>query len=115
MPSYAFAIGNVRMYLRIGPKTRTYRRFSKTRPDARTEAKKEDVSGETRTYGNPKSVISYGMSWTGQGGGVAVDWCEAGVRSTAAARKPQRHGAPADENRESTNPDGGPADEGAAE
>ena len=23
MPSYAFAVGNVRMYLRIGPKTRT--------------------------------------------------------------------------------------------
>ena len=36
MPLYAFAIGNVRMYLRIGPKTRTNRRFSKTRPDART-------------------------------------------------------------------------------
>ena len=53
MPSYAFAIGNVRMYLQIGPKTRTNRRFSKTRLDARTKAKKEDVSGETRTYGNP--------------------------------------------------------------
>jgi len=51
MPSYAFAIGNVRMYLRIGPKTRTNRRFSKTRPD---KGQKEDVSGETRTYGNPK-------------------------------------------------------------
>jgi len=50
MPSYAFAIGNVRMYLQIEPKTRTNRRFSKTRPDARTKAKKEDVSGETRTY-----------------------------------------------------------------
>jgi len=44
MRSYAFAIGNVRMYLRIGPKTRTTRR---------TKAKKEDVSGETRTYDNP--------------------------------------------------------------
>jgi len=53
MPSYAFAIGNVRMFLRIEPKTRTNRRFSKTRPDARTEAKKEDVSGKNRTYGNP--------------------------------------------------------------
>lgn len=31
-------------------KTRT---FLKTRPDTRTGAKKEDVSGETRTYGNP--------------------------------------------------------------
>jgi len=56
MPSYAFAIGNVRMYLRIGPKTRTNRRFSKTCPDTRTKGKKEDVSGETRTYGNPKDV-----------------------------------------------------------
>jgi len=27
--------------------------FWKTRPDARTGAEKEDVSGETRTYGNP--------------------------------------------------------------
>ena len=26
--------------------------FRKTRPDARTGAEKEDVSGETRTYGN---------------------------------------------------------------
>jgi len=25
----------------------------KTLPDARTKAEKEDVSGETRTYGNP--------------------------------------------------------------
>ena len=57
MPSYAFAIGNVRMYLRIGPKTRTNRRFSKTRPDAQTKAKKENVSGETRTYGNPTRTI----------------------------------------------------------
>src|SRR6218665_3052464 len=31
-------------------KTRT---FLKNRPDARTGAEKEDVSGETRTYGNP--------------------------------------------------------------
>ena len=38
-----------------GAKTRTKRRFLKTRPDARTEAQKEDMSGETRTYGNPKS------------------------------------------------------------
>ena len=53
MPPYACAIGNVRKYLLIGPKTPTNRRFSKTRPDARTKAKKEDVSGETRTYGNP--------------------------------------------------------------
>ena len=29
--------------------------FWKTRPDARTGAEKEDVSGETRTYGNPIS------------------------------------------------------------
>ena len=50
MPSYAFAIGNVWTYLWIGPKTRTNCRFLKT---ARTKAKKEDVSGETRTYGNP--------------------------------------------------------------
>ena len=49
MPLYAFALGNVRIYLRIGPKTRTNRRFSKTRPDARTEAQKEDVSGETQS------------------------------------------------------------------
>jgi hypothetical protein len=34
----------------VGPKTRTNRRFLKTRPDARTDAQKEDVSGETRTY-----------------------------------------------------------------
>ena len=27
--------------------------FRKTRPDARTGAEKVDVSGETRTYGNP--------------------------------------------------------------
>ena len=46
MPSYAFAIGNVRMYLRIGPKTRTTRRFSKTRPDARTKAKKRTCPGK---------------------------------------------------------------------
>jgi len=56
MLSYAFAIGNVRMYLRIGPKTRKNRRFSITRPDARTKAKKEDVSGETRMYDNPTDV-----------------------------------------------------------
>jgi len=41
------------MYLRIGPKTRTNRRLSKTRPDAQTDAQKEDVSVETWTYGNP--------------------------------------------------------------
>jgi len=35
MPSYAFAISNVRMYLRIGPKSRTNRRYSKT-PENRT-------------------------------------------------------------------------------
>ena len=29
------------------------RKFLKNRPDARTGAEKEDVSGETRTYGNP--------------------------------------------------------------
>ena len=52
MPSYAFAIGNVRMYLRIEPKTRTNRRFSKTHPDARAKA----VSRETRTCGNPKCI-----------------------------------------------------------
>ena len=67
MPSYAFAIGNVRMYLRIGPKTRTNRRFSKTRPDAQTKAKKEDVSGETRTYGNP--------IWTASKNGTDVARC----------------------------------------
>ena len=62
MPSYAFAIGNVRMYLRIGPKTRTNRRFSKTRPDARTKAKKEDMSGETRTYDNARGRRSTALS-----------------------------------------------------
>ena len=46
MPSYAFAIGNVRVYLRIGPKTRTNRRFSKTRLDARTKAKKRTCPGK---------------------------------------------------------------------
>jgi len=56
MPSYAFAIGNARMYLRIGPKTRTNRRLSITHPDARTKAKKEDVSGETSTYGKPNQT-----------------------------------------------------------
>jgi len=35
-------------------KTRT---FLKTRPDTRTGAEKEDVSGETRTYGNPTHNI----------------------------------------------------------
>jgi len=35
-------------------KNRTNRQFLKTRPDARTEAQKEDVSGETRTYGKPR-------------------------------------------------------------
>ena len=62
MPSYAFAIGNVRMYLRIEPKTRTNRRFSKTRPDARTKAKKEDMSGETRTCDNPRGRRSTALS-----------------------------------------------------
>ena len=62
MPSYAFAIGNVRMHLRIGPKTRTNRRFSKTRPDARTKAKKEDMSGETRTYDNARGRRSTALS-----------------------------------------------------
>jgi len=38
VPLYAFAIGNVRIYLRIWPNTRTIRRFSKTHP-----AQKEDV------------------------------------------------------------------------
>ena len=38
----------------MGQKTRTKRRFLKTRPDARTEAQKEDMSGQTRTYGNPR-------------------------------------------------------------
>jgi len=28
--------------------------FRKTHPDTRTWAEKEDVSGETRTYGNPR-------------------------------------------------------------
>ena len=37
----------------------TNRRFSKTRPDARTLAKKEDVSGETRTYGNPSYTYEH--------------------------------------------------------
>ena len=32
--------------------------FRKTCPDARTGAEKEDASGETRTYGNPRSVKS---------------------------------------------------------
>jgi len=35
-------------------KTRT---FLKTRPDTRTGAEKEDVSGETRTYGNPRYLL----------------------------------------------------------
>ena len=42
-----------------GAKTRTKRRFLKTRPDARTEAQKEDMSGETRTYGNPNYTKPY--------------------------------------------------------
>jgi len=44
----------------IGAKNRTNCQFLKIRPDARTEAQKEDMSGETRTYGNPscKSVGS---------------------------------------------------------
>jgi len=54
MPPYTFAVGNVRMYLRIGPKTRTNRLFSKTRPD---KGQKEYVSGETRTYGNPSIAV----------------------------------------------------------
>jgi len=53
MPSYAFAIGNFRMYLRIGPKPGQTADFRKP---ARTKAKKEDVSGETQTYGNPKVI-----------------------------------------------------------
>ena len=32
--------------------------FRKTRPDARTCIEKEDESGETRTYGNPKRAIN---------------------------------------------------------
>ena len=35
-------------------KTRT---FLKNRPDTRTEAEKEDVSGETLTYGNPSYIV----------------------------------------------------------
>jgi len=31
--------------------------FLKIHPDASTEAQKEDVSGETRTYGNPRYFI----------------------------------------------------------
>jgi len=31
--------------------------FRKTRPDARTGAEKEDVSGETRSYGNPTTAV----------------------------------------------------------
>jgi len=38
MPSYPFAIGNVRIYLRIRPKTCTNHRFSKTHLDAYTES-----------------------------------------------------------------------------
>ena len=34
-------------------KTRTKTIFRESRPDARTGAQKEDMSGETRTYGNP--------------------------------------------------------------
>ena len=34
-------------------KNQTYRQFLKTRPDAQTEAQKEDMSGETRMYGTP--------------------------------------------------------------
>ena len=44
-----------------GAKTRTKRRFLKTRPDARTEAQKEDMSGETRTYGNPRLHIAHAV------------------------------------------------------
>ena len=54
MPSYAFAIGNVRMYLQIEPKKPG--RTADFRKPARTKAKKEDVSGENRTYGNPRKA-----------------------------------------------------------
>jgi len=60
MPSYAFAIGNVRMYLRIGPKTGTNRRFSKTRPDAWTKAKRRTCPGKPGRMGN---LISHDKSW----------------------------------------------------
>jgi len=40
-------------------KNQTNRQFLKIRPDARTEAQKEDVSGETQTYGNPTSPTVY--------------------------------------------------------
>jgi len=67
MPSNAFAISNIRIYLQIGPKTQTNHRFLITRQEARTEAQKEDVFGETRMYGNPITnpnlpvVVSKGM------------------------------------------------------
>jgi len=42
------------MYMRYGLGQKPdNRQFLKTHPDAQTEAKKEDESGETRTYGNP--------------------------------------------------------------
>ena len=46
VPSYAFAIGNVRIYLRIGPNTGTNRQFSKTCPNAQTEAQKRTCPGK---------------------------------------------------------------------
>jgi len=50
--------------------------FLKTCPDARTGAKKEDVSGEARTYGNPKRII---IHTAGRPGQSLRDW------------KPQQH------------------------
>jgi len=46
----------------IGAKNRTNCQFLKICLDALTEAQKEDVSGETWTYGNPISV-SRVMKW----------------------------------------------------
>ena len=37
--------------------TRTNCRFLKNCPDTLTEAQKEDMSGETRTYGNPRFIM----------------------------------------------------------
>ena len=45
MPSYAFAIGNVRMYLRIGPKNPDKPPIFENAPGRPDKGQKEDVSG----------------------------------------------------------------------
>jgi len=45
--------------------------FLKTRPDTQTEAEKEDVSGKTRTYGNPiYKLNALQLSMVGLGDGL---------------------------------------------